>query len=152
MFCPKCGKENDDNAVFCRYCGAKMSQDNTISFEQLNGGDNGFNSLSRLESESKSVHLLSILAIIFCALGSFWGLIFAIITSNKVNALNTINFMPKDVKFIDEYEALREKVKKSGKLAKISYIVFIVATVIQLAVIAILQYNGIDVYSFLGFY
>ena len=27
MFCPKCGKENDDNAVFCRYCGAKMNKD-----------------------------------------------------------------------------------------------------------------------------
>ena len=152
MFCPKCGKENGDNDEFCKHCGASLTQNNTISFEQLNGGNgNSFNSLARLEAEAKSARLFSILAIVFCALNSFWGLIFAIITTNKVNMLNATNFMPKDIKDIDEYEALREKVKKAGKLAKISYIVFIISTVVLLAVYAILYMNGIDIYSYMGF-
>ena len=26
MFCPHCGKQNQDNVVFCAYCGKTMSQ------------------------------------------------------------------------------------------------------------------------------
>ena len=150
MLCPKCGKENDDNAVFCRDCGAKLSEQNgTISFEQLSGG--GFNSLDRLKSEANSAHLFGILSIVFCALGGFIGLIFAIITINKVNFLNSVNFLPKDVSYIDEYEAARAKVKRAGKMAKIALILFIITSIISLIVSYILTMNGIDIYSLMGF-
>lgn len=149
MFCPKCGKENDDNAVFCTHCGAKMSQDNTISFEQLNGG--GVSGLDRLHAEAKSAYLFGILSIVFCALGGFLGLIFAIITINKVNHLNMINFMPKDLKYMDEYESSRAKIKTAGKMAKIALIIFIISSILQIILTTILQLNGIDIYSLMGF-
>lgn len=150
MLCPKCGKENDDNAVFCSSCGANLSQDNTISFEQLNGGaiDGG---LERLKAEAKSAHLFGILSIIFCALGGFIGLIFAIVTVNKVNFLNTACTLPKDIKYIDEYEETRAKIKSAGKLAKIALIIFIISSILQIIISSILYANGIDIYSLMGF-
>ena len=27
MYCPNCGKELDDNSIFCRYCGVKIDED-----------------------------------------------------------------------------------------------------------------------------
>ena len=33
MFCIKCGKQLDDNALFCKYCGEKVNQDNNINIE-----------------------------------------------------------------------------------------------------------------------
>ena len=150
MFCPKCGKENDDNAVFCKSCGAKLTQDDTISFEQLSGGGST-SCLDRLKAEAKNAHLFGVLSIIFCALGGFLGLIFAIITVNKVNYLNTVNFMPKDVRYIDEYEQSRLKIKQAGRLAKIALIVFLISTVLQIVIATILRLNGIDIYTLIGY-
>lgn len=35
MFCSKCGKENDDSAVFCNGCGAPMTAVKTTQVEEL---------------------------------------------------------------------------------------------------------------------
>ena len=79
------------------------------------------------------------------------GLIFAIITINKVNYLNTVNFMPKDVRYIDEYEQSRLKIKQAGRLAKIALIVFLISTVLQIVIATILRLNGIDIYTLIGY-
>ncbi|MGE5533228.1 MAG: zinc-ribbon domain-containing protein [Bacillota bacterium] len=40
MFCPFCGRQNKDNAVFCEYCGKAIPKKNSIlesqSFAQAN--------------------------------------------------------------------------------------------------------------------
>lgn len=43
MFCSKCGKEIDDNAVFCKYCGTRFNNtevppQNTIKHNKMNVG------------------------------------------------------------------------------------------------------------------
>ena len=55
MYCKKCGKELNDNAAFCRYCGTKIKLDNKDNANKnTNVGESAVNeSGSKLESERK---------------------------------------------------------------------------------------------------
>ena len=83
MYCPKCGNLNDEGAVYCKYCGAPMSGDNTISFEKLNMSNSPVN---QLKSEANRANTFGILSIVFGALGSILCLIFAIMNANTTTA------------------------------------------------------------------
>lgn len=38
MFCPKCGKEVPETAVFCPFCGASLKPTETVKAEPVNNG------------------------------------------------------------------------------------------------------------------
>ncbi len=148
MYCPKCGKLNDEGAVFCKHCGASMSQDNTISFDQLN---NGNSPMGQLQAEARRATVFGILSIVFGALGGFLCLIFAFINISRVNAVNHMNFFPKDVMEIDAYEEAKHKLYRGRKMSVIGLIIFVVTSILSLILTAILAELGFDILSYLTY-
>ena len=47
MFCRKCGLKNDDDAVFCKLCGARLSEEEV---EQLSEGTLSLSSTPRCQT------------------------------------------------------------------------------------------------------
>jgi len=148
MYCPKCGKLNDEGAVFCKHCGASLSQDNTISFDQLNRGNSP---MGQLQAEARRATTFGILSIVFGALGGLLCIIFAFMNISRVNAVNYMNFFPKDVMEIDAYEEAKRKLHKGRKMYIIGLIIFAVTSVLSLILTAILVELGFDIYSFLPY-
>lgn len=146
MYCPKCGNLNDEGAVFCKYCGAPMSGDNTISFEKLNKENSPVN---QLQSEARRANTFGILSIVFGALGSIFCLIFAIMNITRINAVNRMNFFPKDVMEIDDYEAAKHKLYRGRRMSSIGLILFVIMSLISLIVTTVLAELGYDIYSIL---
>lgn len=148
MYCPKCGKSNDEGAVFCKYCGAPMSGDNTISFEKLNKGNSP---ISQLQAEANRATTFGILSIVFGALGSFLCIIFAIMNITRVNSVNYMNFFPKDVMEIDAYEAAKNKLNRGRKMSTIGLIIYAIMAIISLIMSFVLAELGFDIYSLLTY-
>ena len=144
MYCPKCGNLNDEGAVYCKYCGAPMSGDNTISFEKLNMSNSPVN---QLKSEANRANTFGILSIVFGALGSILCLIFAIMNISRANAVNRMNFFPTDVMEIDDYEAAKNKLYRGRRMSVIGLILFIIMSLISLILTTVLAEMGYDIYS-----
>ena len=153
MYCPKCGKENQDSASFCIHCGNPLNADTTMSFEKLRGGDKGeaasSGSLQILQSEASRAKTFSILALIFCILGLVPGPIFAIINLSRINNMNRMNFFPKDMCDLDAYDEAKNTLYKSRKRTILALILLAVSVIIQTVIIYVLAYNGIDIYEIL---
>ena len=141
MYCPKCGNFNDEGATFCKYCGASLSSDNTISFEKLNRDNTP---VKRLLSEARTTYVLGILSIVFCTLGGLIGIILAAFNLSKINALNNMNFFPNDNRELDDYERGKKKLYLSRKLSIIGLIIFAVSSVLQLILVYVLAELGIN--------
>ena len=121
MICPNCGREINDNSVFCPFCNTDLLNKNAISFDQLNDG------MERLRKEAKKAFTISIVSLVFFS--GFLGIFLAIWNMSKIDALNRMNFFPTSVNDIDEYETLKKKLRTSKKLCIVSIIMFAVSMV-----------------------
>lgn len=150
MYCPKCGKENQDSASFCIHCGNPLNVDTTMSFEKLRGGQPpAAGPVQALQSEASRAKTFSILALVFCILGLIPGPIFAIINLSRINSVNRLNFFPTDMSELDEYEAAKSSLYKSRKRTILALILLAVSVIVETIIIYILAYNGIDIYEIL---
>ena len=69
MFCPKCGKENNDGSKFCKYCGQEM--------KQRTGSKNSTNKASVSDNKERNekivigvlIAAIAVLAVVFVAFG-----------------------------------------------------------------------------------
>ncbi|MDL2246052.1 zinc ribbon domain-containing protein [Methanobrevibacter sp. OttesenSCG-928-K11] len=78
-YCPNCGKDNDDNSTFCRYCGKKLSGIHDINIENKPISDN---------KEKKLWAIVIVLIIAIAIIGTF---AFMAINDNNENTEPTNN-------------------------------------------------------------
>lgn len=149
MYCPKCGKENQDSASFCIHCGNPLNADTTMSFEKLRNSSTPSGPLQVLQSEATRAKTFSILALIFCILGLVPGPIFAIINLSRINNINRLNFFPSDMNDLDAYDEAKSSLYKSRKRTILALILLAVSVLLQFVIMTVLAYNGIDIYEIL---
>lgn len=123
MYCPKCGREIQDNSVFCPFCNADLFNQNTISFDKLNDG------MDKLRKETKTVFILSIVSLVFFS--GLIGIFLAFWNISRIDALNRMDFFPTNVNDIDEYERLKKKLRTSKKLCIISMVLFALSAILS---------------------
>lgn len=70
MFCPECGKQNKDNARFCRFCGARMVEETELQTkvqienqEKSGGGDN---QNQPVKKKSRKVRIVLASVLVLC--------------------------------------------------------------------------------------
>lgn len=85
MFCPGCGKQNDDDSLFCRFCGEKFSDDNNdagampensapvVSRHNSGGGKKLNNNMKIVLGVSAAVTALVVILIVLLSTGVFSG-------------------------------------------------------------------------------
>ncbi len=147
MYCPKCGKENQDSASFCIHCGNPLNADTTMSFEKLRNSSTPSGPLQVLQSEATRAKTFSILALIFCFFGPGPGPIFAIINILRINNVNRLNFFPDDMNDLSTYEEAKSTLYTARKRTIIALIIFAISFVIQIAINITLAYYGTDLYT-----
>ena len=76
MFCPKCGTENDDNAKFCKGCGASLNSSPNIETKKV-------------ENSSNNKLIIAITAIICVCI--IFGALFMVLGNDSGDAVVTAN-------------------------------------------------------------
>lgn len=130
MFCPKCGKQIDDNSIFCPNCGNPCSDtfsggygqrpNNNYGY-QNNQYSNGYNaSLSQYEGSVTSAFVLGILSLVF-SMGI--GFIFEIINWVKMGKLNNFYVSTNNPMEAQRYEAAKRKLAKARTMTLVATII-----------------------------
>lgn len=131
-FCSKCGKELMDEAVVCTGCGCATGttapRQTTVQHSEF------YKAVQQFTAQVQPVYILSIISIVLC-LGI--GIIFAIIAlvkSSKIKAPELTLTNPSEQ---SEFENAKKKLALAGKLAGITFVIFVVLMCITLVSICI---------------
>lgn len=128
MFCNKCGKEIEDQAVICPGCGCPTknynkpaSDSKSVSTGYSSMANSSAAQVARFSAEVKSIWILALLSLIF-SLGI--GIIFFIIAAIKNKNLPAITSDLTDSRDIAEYESAKLKLKSARTMLGVFSIIF----------------------------
>lgn len=128
MFCSKCGKEIEDQAIICPGCGCPTENYNksvAVTEQTTSSPDNKNNiasaaTVARFSAEVKSIWVLSLIGLLLC-LGI--GIIFSLIALSKIKKLPAIDSEITDPRVMSDYEIAKRKLKSASTMASIGFCV-----------------------------
>ena len=121
MFCSKCGKEIEDEAVICPGCGCQTpncKKNTASSVESQNNPLNQSSNVSvlKLREYVETVNSAYIFSIIGLVLFAGIGIIFTILAILKIKNLPTISKIPSDVNSAADFESAKRKLATTRKI------------------------------------
>ena len=151
MFCSKCGKELNDEAVICTGCGCPTKNYNAGALKDTpvsspsnsapaaapgfySSADSLAAQVATYSQEVNSIWVLSLLSLILC-LGI--GFIFGIISIVKSKNLPSLTSEPTDQRLIMEYETARHKLKTANKMLLAGIVICVLVAMIAAPIIAL---------------